>query len=394
MPATLHLKPGREKTLLHRHPWIFSGAVARIDGKPEAGETVAVKSARKDFLAWAAYSPASRIVARVWSFRKDEAIDEEFFRRRLEAAFAYRESLGIDSDAMRLVHGESDGVPGLVVDRYANVLVVQVTSAGAEAWREPLLGLLAGRFPECAVVERSDAEVRSLEGLEPRTGVLRGAPPERLEITEHGLRFGVDVTGGHKTGFYLDQRDNRRHVAAHARDRDVLDAFAYTGGFTVHALAAGARSVVTIDSSAEALAAARENVARNSLPAEHCEWREANVFAELRRLRDQGRRFGVVVLDPPKFAPTRAAVEKAARGYKDINLGAMRLLEPGGVLATFSCSGGISADLFQKIIAGAAWDAGVELRIVARLGQAPDHPIALDHPEGEYLKGLVVQRPN
>lgn len=388
----LILKPGREKSLLHRHPWIYSGAIAQSRGEPEAGGTVMVKSADGAFLAWAAYSPKSQIAARVWSFREEDGIDAAWLRRRLDAALDYRQYLGIDSDAQRLVYGEADGLPGIIVDRYAGVLVLQLTSAGAEAWRDSLAGLLMERFPECMLYERSDAEVRGLEGLSARVGALRGDLPAQLTVAEHGLRFRVDVAKGHKTGFYLDQRDNRRIVAGHAQDREVLNCFAYTGAFTVHALAAGARAVLSIDSSVEAMTQAREHVALNGLDASRCEWREKDVFQELRRLRDAGRSFGVVILDPPKFAPTHHAAEKAARGYKDINLHAMKLLEPGGVLATFSCSGGISAELFQKIVAGAAWDAGARFRLLARMGQAGDHPVSLDYPEGEYLKGLLLYR--
>jgi 23S rRNA (cytosine1962-C5)-methyltransferase len=390
-PALI-LKPGREKSLHRRHPWIFEGAIAQVRGDPQAGDTVAVKSADGAFLAWAAYSPQSQIAGRVWTFREHETVDAALIGRRLDAALAYRRWLNIDSDAQRLVYGEADGLPGVVIDRYAGVLVLQLTSAGAEAWRDVIVGLLAERFPDAAVYERSDAEVRQLEGLETRTGLVRGMLPEAVQIAEHGLRFQVDVVRGHKTGFYLDQRDNRRLVASHAQDREVLNCFAYTGAFTVHALAAGARSVLSIDSAAEALAQAREHVRLNGLDPTRCEWREADVFQELRRLRDAGRRFGLIILDPPKFAPTHQMAERAARGYKDINLTAMKLLEPGGILATFSCSGGVSADLFQKIVAGAAWDAGVELRLLTRMGQAADHPVSLDYPEGEYLKGLLLYR--
>lgn len=390
-PALI-LKPGREKCLLRRHPWVYDGAVARILGEPAAGATVAVRSAAGGFLAWAAYSPASRIVARVWSWHEAETVAADLLARRIDAAIAYRASLRIDSDAQRLIYGEADGLPGVVLDRYANVLVLQLTTAGAEAWRETLVGLIAERLPGCAIYERSDAEVRALEGLSPRVGLLVGTLPEELIIHEAGLRFRVDVVHGHKTGFYLDQRDNRRRVAAQADGRDVLNCFAYTGAFGLHALAAGARSVLSIDSSAEALEQARAHVALNGLDSERCEWQVADVFPALRRLRDAGRRFGLIVLDPPKFAPTHQMAEKAARGYKDINLNAMKLLAPGGWLATFSCSGGVSAELFQKIVAGAAWDAGVRLRLRARLTQAPDHPIDLNYPEGEYLKGLLLQR--
>ncbi len=390
--ATLILKPGRERSLLRRHPWIYDGAIAEVRGESAAGGTVRIVSAEGGFLAWAAYSPRSRIAARVWSFREADRIDADFLARRMDAALAWRRGLAIDSDAQRLIYGEADGLPGVVVDRYAEVLVVQLTSAGAEAWRETLVAWLAARFPSCVLYERSDAEVRALEGLAPRSGPIRGEPPAWVTIREHGLRFRVDVAHGHKTGFYLDQRDNRRLVAGYARDREVLNCFAYTGAFGVHALAAGARSVLSIDTSAEALAQAREHVRLNGLDAHRCAWREADVFQELRRLHEAGRGFDLVILDPPKFAPTHQMAEKAARGYKDINLWAMRLLRPGGLLATFSCSGGVDAALFQKIVAAAAWDAGVSFRILARLGQAADHPVCLDYPEGAYLKGLLLAR--
>ncbi len=392
MQPTIILKPGRDKSLRRRHPWIYDGAIARVSGAPKAGATVAVQDADGAFLAWAAYNPSSQIAARVFSFREDERVDAALIGRRLDAAIAYRARLAIDSDACRLVYGEADGLPGVVVDRYGAVLVLQLTAAGAEAWREVIIEALVERFPEAVLYERSDAEVRLLEGLAPRVGVIRGALPQPLEIHEYGLRFKVDVARGHKTGFYLDQRENRRLVAAYARERDVLNCFAYTGAFTVHALAAGARSVLSVDSSAEVLQLAAEHVARNGLDLARCAWRTADVFQELRRLRDAGRRFGLIILDPPKFAPTHQLVGKAARGYKDINLMAMKLLEPGGILATFSCSGGVSADLFQKIVASAAWDAGVELRLLARMGQAADHPVSLAYPEGEYLKGLLLYR--
>ena len=390
--STLVLKPGREKSLHRRHPWIFSGAIAQIKGEPQSGETVIVRDGHGAFLAWAGYSPKSQIAARAWTFDERESVDAEFFRRRLQQALDYRKTLALPGNAQRLVHGESDGLPGVVVDRYADVLVVQITSAGAEAWRDTLAALLAELLPGTAVYERSDVEVRSLEGLAPRIGSILGDVSEVVVIEEGGLRYKVDVAHGHKTGFYLDQRVNRAVVAEHARDREVLNCFCYTGGFTLAALAAGATSVLSVDSAADALEQARDHVILNGLPYDCTEWREADVFKELRLLRDKGRSFDLIVLDPPKFAPTPAAVEKASRGYKDINLHAIKLLRPGGLLATYSCSGGITADLFQKIVFGAALDAHADLRIVQRLGQSPDHPVSLNYPEGEYLKGLLLYR--
>lgn len=392
MPGQIILKAGREKSLRQGHPWIFSGAVARVESDAQPGDTVAIRSARGEFLAWAAFSPSSQIRARVWSFEEQERVDVSFLRKRLQAALSLRDmtvSAG-ETDAIRLVHGESDGLPGLVVDRYGDVLVMQVLSCGIEAWRDVLADLLVELTGAQTVYERSDVDVRALEGLATRSGLLKGkALPAEVVIEEHGLKFLVDSRSGQKTGFYIDQRRNRKRLAEYAAGKTVLNCFCYTGAFSVYALAGGAESVLSIDSSAEALALARQNLAINGLPVERAEWLEADVFAALRKLRDQARSFDLIVLDPPKFAPTAAQAERAARGYKDINLLAFKLLNPGGVLFTFSCSGGISPALFQKIVAGAAQDAQVEAVIVERLAQGPDHPVSLNFPEGEYLKGLV-----
>jgi 23S rRNA (cytosine1962-C5)-methyltransferase len=394
MTYKLILKPGREKSLLRRHPWVFSGAVARLEGEPTAGETVEVVSERGEFLARAAYSPVSQIRARVWTFDPREPVDAALLRQRLSSALLARSALLADdsTDAYRLVHAESDGLPGLIVDRYAGTLVVQVLSAGVEYWRETLVGLLAELTGFEQIYERSDADVRELEGLPSRTGPLLGTLPEKLVFKENGLQFNVDLAGGHKTGSYLDQRFNRQLLREMAASLDVLDCFCYTGGFTVHALAGGARSVLSVDSSAEALRLCQENVALNDLPAERQTVREGDVFQLLRRFRDETRSFDLIVLDPPKFAPTAAQAEKAARAYKDINLLAFKLLRPGGTLMTFSCSGGVDAALFQKIVAGAALDAGVEARILRHMEQGPDHPVSLHFPEGAYLKGLVCRK--
>ncbi|HEX6634270.1 MAG TPA: class I SAM-dependent methyltransferase [Usitatibacter sp.] len=385
------LKPGREKSLRHRHPWVFSGAVERVEGEPGFGETVVVAAHDGGFLARAAYNAGSQIRARVWSFEAGDRIDEAFLRARLQRSIARRALVAPGSDGLRLVHGESDGIPGLVVDRYADTAVVQLLSAGAERWRDAWPALIAEAAGVKAVYERSDAEVRTLEGLPPRVGPMLGEASGAVRIVEDGIAYEVDVARGQKTGFYLDQRDNRALAAALAGEADVLNAFCYTGGFSLSALKGGARHVLSIDTSAEALAAARRNLEINSLDASRAEWAEADVFAHLRKLRDQGRRFGLVVLDPPKFAPTEKHVPKAARAYKDINLWAMKLLAPGGHLLTFSCSGAVGPDLFQKIVAGAAADARVELQIRRRLGACLDHPVSIHFPEGEYLKGLWLQ---
>jgi len=391
----IHLKKGREKSLKRRHPWIFSGSIEKTSGKPDGGETVEVRDASGKPLALAAYSPSSQIRARVWSFDVAEAIDEKFFRTRLQRSISMRDQLPAarHSNALRLVHGESDGLPGLVVDRYADVLVAQFLSAGAERWRESILDALKEISGCEAIFERSDAEVRKLEGLQPRVGFARGnRSASRCPIVEYGLNFRVDAEQGQKTGFFLDQRENRQRVRALAAGREVLDGFSYTGGFAIAALAGGAGRVTALESSAPALAIARENLAANPLDAAKLEFVQADVFAHLRTLRDRGAKFDMVILDPPKFAPTAAQARNAARAYKDINLLAFKLLAPGGLLATFSCSGGVPADLFQSIVAGAALDAGVEAKIIERFGAAADHPVALEFPEGDYLKGLLALR--
>jgi 23S rRNA (cytosine1962-C5)-methyltransferase len=385
----LILKVEREKSLKRHHPWVFSGAVAKVQGSPGPGETIEVWSATGEFLAVAAYSPESQIVARVWDWH-ERVIDGAFFKERIARAIEQRRALMGKTDAMRLVHGESDGLPGVVADRYGDTVVLQLSSAGADRWREAIADALLEASGAARIWERSDADVRQLEGLPVVTAALRGArEPTRITIDEEGIRFGIDLEQGHKTGFYLDQRDNRQQLRALASGRDVLDAFCYSGGFALNAVTGGARSVTAIDSSADAIELARGNADLNKLA--QPEWIEGDLFQWLRRFRDQARSFDLVVLDPPKFAPTAAHAEKASRAYKDINLLAFKLLRPGGLLFTFSCSGGVSADLFQKIVAGAALDAGVDAQIVAHLGPASDHPVALSFPEGDYLKGLICR---
>ena len=385
----LVLKPGREKSLKRRHPWVFSGAVGKLTGEPAAGETIEVHSSDGEFLAMAACNPQSNIIARVWDWQK-RGIDAGFFRERIERAVALRTSLLPTTDTVRLVHAESDGLPGVVIDRYAGTVVVQLSSAGAMLWRDAIADAVMELVKPQTVYERSDADVLALEGLNPSVGVLRGAAPASpMVVYETGAAFEVDVPHGHKTGFYLDQRANRVRVRELAEKRAVLDCFAYTGGFTVNALVGGAAQVTSIDSSGPALELLKRNVALNKLPAAECI--EGDVFQLLRKMRDQARSFDLIVLDPPKFAPTAAHAEKASRAYKDINLLAFKLLRPGGLLFTFSCSGGVSRELFQKIVAGAALDAGVEAQIVEHLSAGADHPVALNVPEGDYLKGLICR---
>ena len=392
--SKITLKLGREKSLQRRHPWVFSGAVERVAGSPDPGATVRVENADGHFLAWGAWSPSSQIRVRIWSWQEDESIDDEFFRKRLSTALQFRQTVLPDSqsNARRLVHGEADGLPGLIVDQYGEVLVLQCLSVGTDQWRDTLVGLL-NELTECtAIYERSDAEVRKLEGLEPRRGLLSGTLPEPLQITEQGLTLEVDVEKGQKTGLYLDQRDNRERVRALASGKRVLDAFCYTGGFTLAALQGGAESVTAIESSKPALALVEQHCRMNGFEDRDITLVEADVFEHLRRLRDAVATFDLIILDPPKFAPTAKHAEKASRAYKDINLWAFRLLAPGGLLLTCSCSAGMGPALFRKVIGSAALDAGVEGRVIEVLSSAPDHAGALHFPEGEYLTGLLVRR--
>lgn len=385
----VRLRPGRDKATRRHHPWIFSGAIGSLSREPEPGEDVLVTDADGAPLGVGAWSPASQIQIRLWRF-DEGAVDADFLHARLAAALAVRAGMAerFDTDALRLVNAEADGLPGVTVDRYGDVLVGQFASIGAERHKAEIVEALLALTGAASFYERSDVDAREHEGLEPARGLLAGAePPERIVIHEGPVRFEVDVREGHKTGFYLDQRENRRLVAEAAKGRRVLNTFCYTGGFGVAAQAAGAEAVTHVDLSAPALAQARRNTALNGLP--EAEFIQGNVFQELRGFRDRARDFDLVVLDPPKFADTRKLAEKALRGYKDINLLGLKLLAPGGLLATFSCSGAIDAATFRMVVAEAARDAGRNVRILRELRQAPDHVEALTFPEGLYLKGLL-----
>lgn len=390
---TIRLRAGKERSLLRRHPWLFESAIAA--GTADAGETVRVESDGGGFLAWAAFSPASKIRARVWSFEETERIDAAFFKAAIAVAVKARTRFDIASDGLRLVHGESDGLPGLIVDRYGDTLVAQFLSSGAERWKAVLADALLATTGLTKLYERSDASGRALEGLPEVGGWLRGGGPVELVLREHDWQLAVNIATGHKTGFYLDQRDSRQKFADYTRRlkfERVLNCYCYTGGFTVAALSAGAAHVTSIDSSAAALEKAAANVTLNGFAPERATFMDADVNACLRQFGAQGQTFDAIILDPPKFAPTVAHAERAARAYKDINRLAFKLLAPGGVLFTYSCSGGISVDLFHKIVASGAIDAGVDGFISERLGGAPDHPMTINFPEGEYLKGLVIMR--
>lgn len=392
MTVRLILAKGREKSLLRRHPWIFSGAVARMEGKATSGETIDICDSHGKWLARAAYSPQSQIRARVWSWQADESIDIDFFVRRLQAAQTLRNWLAQrdDLDSYRLIAGESDGLPGVTIDRFGNFLVLQLLSAGAEYQRAPLIAALGQCYPECAIYDRSDVAVRKKEGLELTQGVVLGEqPPALLPITEHGMKLLVDIQTGHKTGYYLDQRDSRLATRRYAQDRRVLNCFSYTGGFAVSALMGGCREVISVDTSQAALDVAKQNVELNQLDLSKAQFLRDDVFKLLRTYRDNGEKFDLIVMDPPKFVENKNQLAGACRGYKDINMLAMQLLNPGGMLLTFSCSGLMTTDLFQKIIADAALDAQRDVQFIEQFRQAADHPVIASYPEGLYLKGFA-----
>ena len=390
---TLVLATDRERSVLRRHPWLFAGAIAHVRGSAQSGQTVRVATAGGKALGVAAYSPNSQIRARMWDFDPDTRIDAAFFARRVQVACDLRRALlPEDLRAYRLIHAESDGLPGVVVDRYEDQLVLQATSAGAALHRAQIAQALCEATGVAAVYERSDGDVLELEGIPAQRGALLGPlPSSDLEIEECGVRFAVDPSAGHKTGFYLDQRDNRALLRELAAGRDVLDCFCYSGGFGLNAALGGARTVCAVDSSEDALVSLQRNARLNGLDDTAIQTHRADVFAWLRKARDSRRSFDLIVLDPPKLAPTARHAERAARAYKDLNLLGLKLLRPGGVLLTFSCSGGVSVDLFQKIVASAAADAGIDAAFVRRLGPGADHPVALAFPEGEYLKGLLCR---
>jgi 23S rRNA (cytosine1962-C5)-methyltransferase len=390
---TLYLKKGREDNLARRHPWLFSGAIQRCEGDPQAGETVCVCASDRSPLAVAAYSPASQIRARIWDFAPDTKIDAAFFHARLQQSIAARAILQKDGNAVRLVFSESDQLPGLIVDQYAGYLVCQFLSAGAEFHKSTIVSALRELTACDSIYERSDAAVRSKEGLASSVGVLNGVqPPDLIEIDEYGQRILVDICRGHKTGFYLDQRENRLHVRTASTGQRVLNCFAYTGGFGLAALAGGAKHVVNVDSSAPSLALAVRNFESNDFAAAQYENIQADAFDCLRQFQREGRQFDLIVLDPPKFVESKSQLQRGARAYKDINMQAFKLLTPDGLLFTFSCSGLLPTLLFQKIIADAALDAGCHAHIVRRLGQAADHPVSLNFPEADYLKGFCIRK--
>ncbi|MCF2908127.1 class I SAM-dependent methyltransferase [Pseudoalteromonas sp. DL2-H2.2] len=394
MSCALYLQPGREKSLKRKHPWIFSKAIKKVKGKPALGDTVTIYSHDGQYLATAAYSPDSQIRARIWSFDQSEQIDQSFFERKLSRALAAREQVIEEGQltGFRLCAAESDGLPGITIDKFDNYLVCQLLSAGAERHKGEIVQALRSLFPECNIYERSDVDVRKKEGLEKTTGVLWGDEPEApVVIMENGLKIEVDIKSGHKTGFYLDQRDSRAALERFSKGKSVLNCFCYTGTFGLYALRGECDEVINVDVSQPALDTAKRNVEHNDLDLSRAQFVKQDVFKLLRQYREEGRQFDTIVMDPPKFAESKAQLNGACRGYKDINMLAMQLLKPGGTLLTFSCSGLMEQNLFQKVVADAALDAGKDLLIMERLNQAADHPIAGCYPEGFYLKGLICK---
>lgn len=390
--SSVFLKKSADSFIKRKHPWIFSGAIEKVEGNPANGETIQIFSSNKTLVGVGSYSPSSQIRVRVWSFNPEEKIDKDFFRKKFLAASQFRKRIVDTSqtNAYRIINSENDGLPGLIVDRYADYLICQFLSSGSDFHKKIITETLDEVFNPIGIYERSDVEIRIKEGLEPTKGTLSGKEPDDLiQILENGLKFSVDVKNGHKTGFYLDQRDNRKLVSEFSRGKNVLNCFSYTGGFSVYALSSGAKNVTQIESSESALDLSIKNIELNNFDVSCVENINGDVFEVLRKFRDERRTFDLIILDPPKFAESESQIQKASRGYKDINLLAIKLLNPGGILFTFSCSGHISQELFQKIVADAALDSGREVKIIKQLTQAADHPVALNFPEGLYLKGLI-----
>lgn len=392
MPAII-IRNERVKAVTRKHPWIFSKGVKKVVDNPKLGETIDIKDEDGNWLATGSYSPHSQIRARIWSFNEGDTIDHDFFVARIERAKAIRADI-IEKGQLtgyRLLAAENDGLPGVTVDVFDTTIVIQLVSAGAEFQRDNIISALKQVFPDFTIYERSDADVRGKEGIKKTRGLIHGELPEDVIISENGIKAYVDVEQGHKTGFYLDQRDNRALLETYVKDKSVLNCFSYTGTFGLYALRGGATSVTQVDLSTEALAIAERNVELNGFDNSKVEYVRHDVFKLLRKYKEDGKKFDVIVMDPPKFAESKAQLTGACRGYKDINRIAMELLNPGGHLLTFSCSGLMETNLFQKVVADAALDANRDVFFKEKLNQAHDHIIASTYPEGFYLKGFVCQ---
>ncbi len=385
----LILKRERERSLQKGHPWLFSGAIARVNGHPRPGDIVSAVTHSGEPVGLGFYNPATDISFRLLTARVSETIDDRFWEDRIRSAFNLRQRVvPPETTAYRLINAEGDGMPGLIVDRYDRCLVVSLATAGVEKYRSEIVGGLIRVISPGTIYERSESKARQLEGLSERKGLIYGEePPGFIEIVENGLTFAVDVVAGQKTGFFLDQRKNRECIEKVSKGTKVLNCFSYTGAFSVYAVRGGAERVTSVDVSAPACDMARDNLTRNGFPPDRHPVVQADVFSYLRETEET---FDLIILDPPAFAKSKKDVPRSARGYKDINLQAARRLSPGGLLATFSCSNYIGEELFEKIVAGAVLDAGKEARLIERLGPGGDHPVNLAHPEGRYLKGLLL----
>jgi 23S rRNA (cytosine1962-C5)-methyltransferase len=388
------LKKGKEKAALQRHPWIFSGAIDKVKGSPQNGTVVRVLAANADFLAYGYYNENSRVAIRLLEWDQDKTIDKSWYQQKIQTAIAARKHVlkNGDTNTCRLVFSEADFLPGLIVDQYANYLSLQILSAGIESVKADIIDILRDELSPMGIFDKSDANARTHENLEVEQGLLWGEnPPELLEVKENGIRYNINIAGGQKSGFYCDQRDNRLLLADYAKGKRVLDCFSYSGGFSLNSLKCGAMHVTSVDSSAPALETLQQNIKLNGFAAEQNTILQSDVNKQLRLFKEEGKTFDIVVLDPPKYAPSRSALDRAARAYKDLNRLGMGLLEPGGLLATFSCSGAVDIDTFKQIIAWAALDAGKEVQILKQFNQPEDHPVRISFPEGEYLKGLLLR---
>lgn len=387
------LKKGKEKAAMLHHPWIFSGAIDKIKGKPLNGEIVKVCSANAEFLAYGYYNDQSRVALRLMEWDESKSIDKAWYQEKLRNAIASRKHLlNADTNTCRLVFSEADFLPGLIVDQYADFLSLQILSAGIENVKEDIIGLLKEELSPRGIFDKSDAGARKHENLEATQGLLWGeTPPEFIEVRENGIAYHINIADGQKSGFYCDQRDNRQILAAYSKDKSVLDCFCYSGGFTLNSLKHGAAHVTSVDSSALAIETLAHNLELNGFNAAQQLSIQSDVNKQLRLFKEEGKKFDVVVLDPPKYAPSRSALDRAARAYKDLNRLGMLLLEKGGLLATYSCSGAVDMETFKQIIAWAALDAGREVQIIKQFHQPEDHPVRVSFPEGEYLKGLLLR---
>ena len=388
------LKKGKEKAVLHRHPWVFSGAIEKVKGKPANGDVVKLVDAKGAFMAYGFYNDQSRVALRLLEWDETVEIDEQWFRNKVAVAVQSRSEVLVDgvNNTCRLIFSESDYLPGLIVDKYADHLAVQVLTSGIEKMMPCIIDELNSILKPESIFDKSDATSRGHEGLQTQNIVLAGThPPDRVEVIENGIKYNINIAEGQKSGFYCDQRDNRKIVAAHAKGKKVLDCFSYTGGFTLNALQNQAAAVMSVDSSALAVETLKENVLLNGFDADKVTTITSDVNKQLRKLREDGELFDIVILDPPKYAPSRSALDKASRAYKDLNRLGMLLLNNGGLLATYSCSGAMNMETFKQVLAWAALDAGKQVQFINQLCQPEDHPVRSSFPEGEYLKGLLCR---